>query len=258
MRLPPCKTHRKRRQCLLRQAPHICTTLTCPHCKARLTTPADPPYEPNTIIPAATGLKMMVRYSSGDDGTPEDVDMLPLLTEEAMVIMYPHTARAHTLHDYCALGDTVGISKCLMEAEALSSVGRSMTPAELLVWCDPLRHGRTCLHAAVQHQRYDVAWLLLYVASTLPIAYFSPAILHAVRNLGISRRPEVDAAADIRSIVDINGDTPEMLALQIGGVWDQDLELGVLAPPEVPSGLHVLPPAPPVPLMASMEPTFEA
>lgn len=227
--------------------------MTCPHCKTPLATPDDGPLLPNTIIPAATGLKMMAKYSR-DDGAMEELDMLPFLTEEAMIITHPNTARAHALHDYCASGDLPGISKCLMEAELLhgGAAGKSMSPAELLAWRDPLDMGRSCLHAAVVNAQRETAWLLLYVASTLPDAYFSPEVLHALADLGVSRWPEFDASQDVRALVDLRGDTPETLALGMGAAWLPELELGVLVPPPptMAVGMQALPP--------SMEPTFES
>jgi len=89
---------------------------------------------------------------------------------------------------------------------------------ELLRYQDPIGDMQSGLHAAVQAQSREVAWLLLLLASNLPLLEFPPVVFQEAEAMGIMRGLTEDKV-DIRSMKDANGKTAEDLAKEVGGVW---------------------------------------
>jgi hypothetical protein len=75
------------------------------------------------------------------------------------------------------------------------------------------------LHAAVQAQSREVAWLLLLLASNLDLMQFPPEVFQEAASMGIMRGLTEDKV-DIRSLRDANGKSAEDYAKEIGGVWN--------------------------------------
>lgn len=88
----------------------------------------------------------------------------------------------------------------------------------LLRYQDPIGEMQSGLHAAVQAQSREVAWLLLLLASNLPLLEFPPEVFQEAEALGIMRGLTEDKT-DIRSMKDANGKTAEDVAKEVGGVW---------------------------------------
>lgn len=88
----------------------------------------------------------------------------------------------------------------------------------LLRYQDPIGEMQSGLHAAVQAQSREVAWLLLLLASNFPLLEFPPEVFQEAEALGIMRGLTEDKT-DIRSMKDANGKTAEDLAREVGGVW---------------------------------------
>jgi hypothetical protein len=88
---------------------------------------------------------------------------------------------------------------------------------ELLRYQDPIGDMQSGLHAA-QAQSREVAWLLLLLASNLPLLEFPATVFQEAEAVGIMRGLTEDKV-DIRSMKDANGKTAEDLAREVGGVW---------------------------------------
>ena len=95
---------------------------------------------------------------------------------------------------------------------------RRIGPDELLRYQDPIGDMQSALHAAVQAQSREVAWLLLLLASNLDLVEFPAEVFQEAEALGIMRG-DVTGKPDIRSLRDADGKSPEDLAREIGGVW---------------------------------------
>lgn len=89
---------------------------------------------------------------------------------------------------------------------------------KMLRYQDPIGEMQSGLHAAVQAQSREVAWLLLLLASNLDLMQFPPEVFQEAESMGIMRGLTEDKV-DIRSLRDANGRTAEDLAKEIGGVW---------------------------------------
>ena len=96
--------------------------------------------------------------------------------------------------------------------------GKELGIDKLLRYQDPIGDMQSGLHAAVQAQSREVAWLLLLLASNLNLMEFPPLVFQEAEAMGIMRGLTEDKV-DIRSLKDANGKTAEDLAAAIGGVW---------------------------------------
>lgn len=88
----------------------------------------------------------------------------------------------------------------------------------ILRYQDPIGGMQSGLHAAVQAQSREVAWLLLLLASNLDLAEFPPLVFQEAAAMGIMRGLTEDKV-DIRSLRDAEGRTAEDVAREVGGVW---------------------------------------
>lgn len=97
--------------------------------------------------------------------------------------------------------------------------GRKIGPDELLRYQDPIGDMQSGLHAAVQGGSQEVAWLLLLLASELPLTEFPPQVFQEAEVIGIMRQ-DLTGKVDIRNLKDINGKSPEDLARESGPIWN--------------------------------------
>ncbi|KAK7754011.1 hypothetical protein SLS62_004110 [Diatrype stigma] len=220
----PCGCH-FHWQCLLDQAAEVATSLKCPSCGSPLATT-------NTSASAS----IVTRYTS-EGGVDADLDILPALAEEAYLAANPAARPARAFHVMCAEGDAEGIVDLLRDADSNPSSNEeeeepSMPVPRLLRYQDPLAHGKSGLHLAVERGQEEVVWLLLWVASALPARAFPEAAVRGALALGLQQRPGTAPAEDIRALTDDRGRTAEAVATEIGagGPWAAVLPAGVLHP----------------------------
>lgn len=173
---------------------------------------------------------MLCSYNN-EGGLQEDLDILPLLTEESYLKAYPEDRKARAFLEFCREGDYKAVVDMLMddnveeddEGEDIE-MGSTDNPAKevgidkLLRYQDPIGNMQSGLHAAVQAQSREVAWLLLLLASNLDLLEFPAQVFQEAEALGIMRGLTEDKV-DIRSLRDANGKSAEDLAREIGGVW---------------------------------------
>jgi hypothetical protein len=93
-----------------------------------------------------------------------------------------------------------------------------MTSSEVLLYQDPMGSGSSALHLAVQNLRVEIVWLLLYLASSLPIGEFPAAVLEAAKRYELERDLS-KIAGDIRNLRDSEGRTAVKIAEEVGGLW---------------------------------------
>lgn len=98
-------------------------------------------------------------------------------------------------------------------------VERKIGADELLRYQDPIGDMQSGLHAAVQGGSQEVAWLLLLLASELPLTEFSPQVFQEAEVIGIMRG-DLTGKVDIRSLKDMDGKSAEDLARESGPVWN--------------------------------------
>lgn len=174
------------------------------------------------------GTQQVLCTLHNEGGLQEDLDILPLLTEESYLKAYPEERKCRAFLEFCREGDIQAIIGMLRadsdsdEDEEMvdddQTEGREVGVDAMLRYQDPIGDMQSGLHAAVQAQSREVAWLLLLLASNLPLTEFPPEVFQEAEALGIMRGLTEDKA-DIRGMKDANGKTAEDIAREIGGVW---------------------------------------
>lgn len=183
----------------------------------------------NIASTSPSGAQQVVCNLHNEGGVQEDLDILPLLTEESYLKAYPEERKCRAFLEFCREGDVKAIIGMLQDDsddddddEDMGDDGqpgaKEIGVDELLRYQDPIGEMQSGLHAAVQAQSREVAWLLLLLASNLPLTEFPPEVFQEAEALGIMRGLTEDKT-DIRSMKDADGKTAEDLAKEIGGVW---------------------------------------
>lgn len=119
----------------------------------------------------------------------------------------------------------MGIVSLLADEEADDDEEDEDPPApklsteDLLRYQDPLGGLQSGLHVAVQNSQEEVAYLLLFLASRLPLEAFPPAVLQSAEQVGLTRPASVATQADIRTLHDQRGETAGAYAARIGLHW---------------------------------------
>jgi hypothetical protein len=184
------------------------------------------------IASTSTGTQQVLCTLRNEGGIQENLDILPLLTEESYLKAYPEERKCRAFLEFCREGDMAAIIGMLQddsddesedEDEEMGDADekperRTITVDDMLRYQDPIGDMQSGLHAAVQAQSREVAWLLLLLASNLPLLEFPAAVFQEAEAMGIMRGLTEDKV-DIRSMKDANGKTAEDLAKEVGGVW---------------------------------------
>ena len=174
-------------------------------------------------------------YSHSRKGT----DILPMLTEESYLRAYPEERKYRAFLEFCANGDIPAILETLQshadEAEedddddevSEDSQASLRDQAKMLRYQDQLGSFNSGLHLAVEHDRVEVAWLLLFLASNLDASGFPATVLSIAGDFGLVRNDQGENV-DIRSLKDSDGMTAERKATNRGGVWEEWVQRGTL------------------------------
>lgn len=149
-----------------------------------------------------------------EGGLQEDLDILPLLTEEAYLKTYPEERKSRAFLEFCREGDLqaiVGMIKDdddedLDEENALRDESGNKKEVDMLRYQDPLGDMQSALHAAVAAGSREVAWLLLLLASDLDLQAFPPEVFQEASALDIMRENQA-GKVDIRTLKDSQGRT---------------------------------------------------
>lgn len=162
-----------------------------------------------------------------EGGLQQGVDILPLLVEESYLKAFPEERRPRAFLEFCSEGDIEAIVD-LLDDDGDDEDGDDEDVTKIKI--DPLRYqDPTCslsgLHIAIKHGRIEVAWLLLLLASTLPISQFPSEVLQAVDRLQLSREDQ-SGKVDIRTLKNGEGMTPAQLAGSAGDMWTEWLTSG--------------------------------
>lgn len=204
------------RDCLL-EAYHV---TECPNCGK------------NIASASPNGEQQVLCNLNNEGGMQENLDLLPLLTEESYLKAYPEDRKCRAFLEFCREGDYKAIIDMLQDDEVDEDdededeemgdddqPGKDVGIDRLLRYQDPIGEMQSGLHAAVQAQSREVAWLLLLLASNLDLMQFPPEVFQEAASMGIMRGLTEDKV-DIRSLRDANGKSAEDHANEIGGVWN--------------------------------------
>ncbi|KAG9635671.1 hypothetical protein KCU86_g10390, partial [Aureobasidium melanogenum] len=181
----------------------------------------------NLLTPGPSGGQQLLCTLHNEGGVQENLDILPILTEEAYLHAYPEDRISRAFLELCREGDVSAVVDLLKSCNEPDSDDEEMDdePAipkksmdEILRYQDPIGDMQSGLHAAVAGNSREVAWLLLLLASQLPEMEFPALVFQQAASLGIMREDQT-GKVDIRSLRDGQGRSAEQLAAELGGVW---------------------------------------
>lgn len=167
----------------------------------------------------------MITQYHNEGGVQDNLDIFPLIMEEAYLEANPTARPARAFLTMCGEGDIAGIVELLKAIEEDSDEG-DMSPAELLRYQDSLDGMKTGLHIAIEKSQQEALWLLLWLASTLPSSEFPEEVINAAEAMGAGR--DTVTGADIRGLRDTDERTARDLAESMGVAWSGLLQAGVL------------------------------
>jgi len=205
------------------EASAIALSLKCPSCNTHLPVNEAGPSTANSYLRTPSGVAILARYAN-EGGVQDDLDILPIITEEAYLESNPDTRPARALQVMCSEGDVAGMVELLQDAGHQAGQVQS-----LLHYQDPLSAMKTALHIAVESRQDEPLWLLLWLFSTLPNVAFPQAARQAAESMGVGRL-SVGPEADLRLLRDAHGRTAGDVAQQLQGSWSALVEAGILSP----------------------------
>ncbi|KAK0108383.1 hypothetical protein ONS95_003194 [Cadophora gregata] len=212
-------------QCLLDESPQIALDLACPACQNSIVSTRPGPSATNSIVPPASPLPQVITRYHNEGGLQENLDILPLITEEAYLDANPAARPARAFMTMCGEGDVTGVVELLKALQEEPDEG-DMSPAELLRFQDPLDGMKTGLHVAIERSQQEAVWLLLWLASSLETDAFPDEVTRAAESLEVGR--ETVGTADIRALRDEQARNAEEVAAEMGDLWAEFLAGGFL------------------------------
>jgi len=204
------------RQCLL----DAYSMTECPNCGK------------NLIKTTSVGEQLLCNLNN-EGGLQQGLDILPILTEESYLKAYPEERKCRAFLEFCREGDIEAILELLGDSEheeKVEDVGSGHN-VDVLRYQDQIGSMESGLHLAIQSQRVEVVWMLLFLASNLDANKFPGEVLQAAQNFEL-RRDDQSSRTDIRQLRDAKGKTAEQHAASIGGIWSEWIDKGRLRPPE--------------------------
>ena len=202
----------------------------CPNCGRHL------------ISTTEFGEQQLLCTLNNEGGRQENLDILPILTEETYLKAYPEERKCRAFLEFCGEGDLEAVIDLLddqvdddeheseredEEMVVSESVSHS---TDVLRYQDQIGSMGSGLHVAIQNLKVEIAWLLLLLASNLDLGDFPREVLEAARNFRLSRGNQ-SGKVDIRTLRDALGETAEQRAVRVGGIWQEWILSGRLKPP---------------------------
>ncbi len=177
----------------------------------------------------ASGEQQILCNLDNEGGLQAGLDILPLLTEESYLTVYPEERRCRAFLEFCTEGDVEAIVDLLDDdQDDVEDISDNMEARkDVLRYQDPMGSMSSGLHAAILGGREEVAWLMLLLASDLPMNKFPAEVLQAAERFGVAREDQ-NGKIDVRILRDAEGMTGEQRAREIRGTWDTWIESGRL------------------------------
>lgn len=162
---------------------------------------------------------------NNEGGKQENIDILPILTEESYLKAFPNERKARAFLEFCREGDFEAVLGVVqdededddedIEDEDIEPGGQQV---DVLRYQDPIGDMQGPLHAAVEGGNPEIAWLLLFLASKLEVEDFPPELLQQASSIGLPY-DSTSTGLDIRTMRDARGRSAEDLAREQGPPW---------------------------------------
>lgn len=187
----------------------------------------------NLIKTTSAGEQQLLCNLNNEGGLQQGLDILPILTEETYLKAYPEERKCRAFLEFSREGDVEAIVDLLSGSEEEVDAEGVNTGHEIdvLRYQDHVGSMESGLHLAIQSQKVEVVWMLLFLASNLDANQFPGEVLQAAQNFEL-RRDDQSSRTDIRQLRDAKGKTAEQHAASIGGIWSEWIDKGRLRPPE--------------------------
>ncbi|GME28983.1 uncharacterized protein LTHEOB_848 [Neofusicoccum parvum] len=179
----------------------------CPNCHSSI------------VSVAPDGGQQVLSNIHNEGGQQQNIDILPLLSEEGYLKAYPEERKCRAFLEFCREGDVDAVIAMLQDDDSDDEdTIQDGSKIDILRYQDTLGEMQSGLHAAVQGGSEEIVWLLLLLASNLDHSQFPQEVFQAAKNFGVEREDQA-GKEDIRSLKDAQGRTAEALAAELGGVW---------------------------------------
>ncbi|KAL1646329.1 hypothetical protein SLS58_003286 [Diplodia intermedia] len=182
----------------------------CPNCQASI------------VSTAPDGGQQVLSHIHNEGGQQQNVDILPLLSEEGYLKTYPEERKCRAFLEFCREGDYDAVIAMLQDDDSDGSDDEDAMQdgpkMDILRYQDTLGDMQSGLHAAVQGGSQEIVWLLLLLASKLDLSQFPREVFDIAKQFGVEREDQA-GKEDIRTLKDAQGRTAEALAAELGGVW---------------------------------------
>lgn len=176
---------------------------------------------------STSGEQQLLCNITNEGGFQENLDILPLLAEEAYLKAYPEERRCRAFLEFCREGDIEAIASVVKDEDDEDD-DTATTNHDILRYQDPMGGMSSGLHIAIQARQVQVVWMLLLLASNLNLDLFPPEVHQGAEQLKLVRENQA-GKVDIRSLTDAEGRRAEQIAVGIGGMWNDWVRMGVFA-----------------------------
>jgi len=217
------------RQCLLDESSVVAVSLKCPSCHTGLISTLPGSFTTNSLTPSHPQAPQIFTRYENEGGVQENLDILPLIIEEAYLEANPSARLARAFMHMCSQGDVGGIFDLLktVDEDYGDREQDSMSPADILRYQDPLDGMKSALHLAIENSKQEIAWLLMWLASDVPEDKFPEEAIRVAESVNASRQSAA-SGVDIRSLRNTQGQTAGTVANAMGGTWTALLQSGIL------------------------------
>ena len=204
-----CMVTKLSRECLLDAYTHT----ECPNCSRSLTGWS------------TSGEQQLLCNITNEGGFQPGLDILPLLTEETYLKVYPEERRCRAFLEFCLQGDLAAFASVVEQHQTQHDDDSPTTNRDILRYQDSMGGMSSGLHIAILAQQVRVVWMLLLLASNLDLDQFPPEIHQFAEQLEVVRKDQA-GKVDIRCLRDTEGRTAEQLAISMGGIWNDWVRMG--------------------------------
>ena len=147
------------------------------------------------------------------------------MAEEHYLMAYPEERKPRAFMTFCEDQDVDAMANLLLDEEDEHGVWKSKHA--ILRYQDQLRDWITPLHLVLNTKNEKIAALLLLLASHVELSRLHPSVIAEAHDLGLQREDQ-SGKIDIRSIPDTRGCLPKDYARELGGIWSDWLQGGLL------------------------------
>ena len=194
-----------------------------------------------TVTSTMGGQQQVLCNLNNEGGLQENLDILPILSEESYLKAYPEERKCRAFLEFCKEGDVEAIVDLLNDDDEVDDGNDNdgtdgvdgvveavrMNAANILRYQDPIGSMASGLHLAVMNGVVEVIWLLLLLASNLELDEFPTEVRTTAEQMGVIREDQ-SGKTDIRALKDSNGMTAEEVAS--GTAWGSPFDLTLLRP----------------------------